>query len=312
MQLARDKRIRVLGIGFVSRTARGLHRPLRRVFAAVGADTAGRASIDFEGVYGGARAFVIDRAGRIAYKLVGPISADNLRRGAEAATRRRWRALARTAHGSFRIHRRRADRVHDRDALARTTDASAARRKPPTRSATSPSTSRAARPSPATALRKGLKSRTRSTGAMCFAPASTLRSASPSTTRRHSKPCPPTHPSPWTAEFIYVEEAAPAMQRCSKRPRTAPSRSRPNKWRRPATRRSRNAHFDGWRVRGASGVIEVPEGATPGYNRRGRPSSSTPTRTAMSGASELFGLGGGPRLGLLTRAAAGFSLRAGA
>jgi FecR protein len=63
-------------------------------------------------------------------------------------------------------------------------------------------------------------------------------------------------------------------------------------------------------IRGTSGVVEVPDGATPG----------SPGEVAVKlyadedgrvGRIELFGAGGGPRLGLLTRAASGFSLRAG-
>jgi cytochrome c biogenesis protein CcmG/thiol:disulfide interchange protein DsbE len=79
MQLAQDKRIRVLGINYKDQpdNARRFIGRYGNPFAAVGADTAGRASIDW-GVYGVPETFVIDREGRIAYKLVGPISADNL------------------------------------------------------------------------------------------------------------------------------------------------------------------------------------------------------------------------------------------
>ena len=79
MQLAQDKRIRVLGINYKDQpdNARRFIGRYGNPFAAVGADAAGRASIDW-GVYGVPETFVIDRAGRIAYKLVGPISADNL------------------------------------------------------------------------------------------------------------------------------------------------------------------------------------------------------------------------------------------
>jgi cytochrome c biogenesis protein CcmG/thiol:disulfide interchange protein DsbE len=79
MQLAQDKRIRVLGINYKDQpdNARRFIGRYGNPFAAVGADAAGRASIDW-GVYGVPESFVIDREGRIAYKLVGPISADNL------------------------------------------------------------------------------------------------------------------------------------------------------------------------------------------------------------------------------------------
>jgi cytochrome c biogenesis protein CcmG/thiol:disulfide interchange protein DsbE len=48
-------------------------------FAALGADVTGRTAIEW-GVYGMPETFVIDRAGRIAYKHVGPISRDALTR----------------------------------------------------------------------------------------------------------------------------------------------------------------------------------------------------------------------------------------
>ena len=46
-------------------------------YAAVGADSNGRASIDW-GVYGVPETFVVGKDGRIAYKLVGPITTDNI------------------------------------------------------------------------------------------------------------------------------------------------------------------------------------------------------------------------------------------
>ena len=46
-------------------------------FAAAGADGNGRASIEW-GVYGVPETFIIGRDGRIAFKLIGPITADNL------------------------------------------------------------------------------------------------------------------------------------------------------------------------------------------------------------------------------------------
>ena len=46
-------------------------------FAAVGTDANGRASIDW-GVYGVPETFVVGRDGRIAYKLIGPITPANL------------------------------------------------------------------------------------------------------------------------------------------------------------------------------------------------------------------------------------------
>ncbi len=77
--LARDKRIRIAGINYKDQ-ADNARRFLNRYgnpFAASGADENGRASIEW-GVYGVPETFLIGRDGRIAYKLVGPITADNL------------------------------------------------------------------------------------------------------------------------------------------------------------------------------------------------------------------------------------------
>ena len=46
-------------------------------FSAAGVDDKGRSSIDW-GVYGVPETFLIGRDGKIAYKLVGPITAENL------------------------------------------------------------------------------------------------------------------------------------------------------------------------------------------------------------------------------------------
>ena len=79
LKLAEDKRIRVLGINYKDQpeNARRFIGRYGNPFAAVGADANGRASIDW-GVYGVPETFVIDREGRIAFKLVGPISPQNL------------------------------------------------------------------------------------------------------------------------------------------------------------------------------------------------------------------------------------------
>jgi cytochrome c biogenesis protein CcmG/thiol:disulfide interchange protein DsbE len=79
MQLAADKRIRVVGITYKDQ-AENARRFLGRYgnpFAANGVDGNGRAAIEW-GVYGVPETFVVDREGRIAYKLVGPITPDNL------------------------------------------------------------------------------------------------------------------------------------------------------------------------------------------------------------------------------------------
>jgi cytochrome c biogenesis protein CcmG/thiol:disulfide interchange protein DsbE len=79
MQLAQDDRLRVIGIDYKDE-ADNARRFLGRhgnPFAAAGADKNGRAAIEW-GVYGVPETFIIGRDGRIAYKLVGPITAENL------------------------------------------------------------------------------------------------------------------------------------------------------------------------------------------------------------------------------------------
>jgi cytochrome c biogenesis protein CcmG/thiol:disulfide interchange protein DsbE len=79
MQIAEDKRIRIVGINYKDQpdNARRFIGRHGNPFAAVGVDQNGRASIDW-GVYGVPETFLIGRDGRIAYKLVGPITADNM------------------------------------------------------------------------------------------------------------------------------------------------------------------------------------------------------------------------------------------
>jgi len=78
MQLAQDHRLRVVGINYKDE-ADNARRFLGRYgdpFAATGADESGRAAIEW-GVYGVPETFIVGRDARIAYKLVGPITADN-------------------------------------------------------------------------------------------------------------------------------------------------------------------------------------------------------------------------------------------
>jgi cytochrome c biogenesis protein CcmG/thiol:disulfide interchange protein DsbE len=81
MKLADDSRLRIVGINYKDQpdNARRFLGRYGNPFAAVGADPNGRASIDW-GVYGVPETFVVGRDGRIAFKLVGPITADNLER----------------------------------------------------------------------------------------------------------------------------------------------------------------------------------------------------------------------------------------
>ncbi len=79
LQLAQDKRIRVIGINYKD-TQDNARRFLGRYgnpFASVGVDANGRASIEW-GVYGVPETFVVGRDGAIAYKLIGPITPENI------------------------------------------------------------------------------------------------------------------------------------------------------------------------------------------------------------------------------------------
>jgi cytochrome c biogenesis protein CcmG/thiol:disulfide interchange protein DsbE len=79
MKMAQDKRIRLVGINYkdAPENARRFIGRHGNPFVAVGVDASGRASIDW-GVYGVPENFVVGRDGRIAFKLVGPITQANL------------------------------------------------------------------------------------------------------------------------------------------------------------------------------------------------------------------------------------------
>jgi len=78
--LGKDPRIQLAGINYkdAPENARRFLNRYGNPFVATGADPKGRESIEW-GVYGVPETFVVGRDGRIAYKLVGPIGADNLR-----------------------------------------------------------------------------------------------------------------------------------------------------------------------------------------------------------------------------------------
>jgi len=79
LTLSADPRIRIAGINYKDQ-ADNARRFLGRYgnpFAANGIDVNGRASIEW-GVYGVPESFVVGRDGRIAYKLIGPITPENL------------------------------------------------------------------------------------------------------------------------------------------------------------------------------------------------------------------------------------------
>ena len=78
-ELGKDSRVQVIGINYKD-TAENARRFLGRYgnpFGRVGVDANGRAAIEW-GVYGVPETFVVGRDGKIAYKLVGPITPDNL------------------------------------------------------------------------------------------------------------------------------------------------------------------------------------------------------------------------------------------
>jgi cytochrome c biogenesis protein CcmG, thiol:disulfide interchange protein DsbE len=79
MKLAADPRIRVVGIAYKDQpdNARRFLGRFGNPFVANGVDTNGRAAIEW-GVYGVPETFVIGRDGRITYKLIGPITPNNL------------------------------------------------------------------------------------------------------------------------------------------------------------------------------------------------------------------------------------------
>jgi cytochrome c biogenesis protein CcmG, thiol:disulfide interchange protein DsbE len=83
-QLSKDTRIQLVGINYkdAAEDARRFLNRFGNPFAANGRDASGRTSIDW-GVYGVPETYLIGRDGRIAYKLVGPVTADNLVRTLE-------------------------------------------------------------------------------------------------------------------------------------------------------------------------------------------------------------------------------------
>jgi cytochrome c biogenesis protein CcmG/thiol:disulfide interchange protein DsbE len=78
-QLSNDKRIKVVGINYKDSpdNARRFLNRYGNPFAAAGTDGNGRTAIDW-GVYGVPETFLVGRDGHIAYKLIGPITPDNL------------------------------------------------------------------------------------------------------------------------------------------------------------------------------------------------------------------------------------------
>ncbi len=78
-ELARDGRLQIVGINYKD-SADNARRFLGRYgnpFGIVGVDGNGRAAIEW-GVYGVPETFIVGREGTILYKLVGPVTADNI------------------------------------------------------------------------------------------------------------------------------------------------------------------------------------------------------------------------------------------
>jgi cytochrome c biogenesis protein CcmG/thiol:disulfide interchange protein DsbE len=78
-ELARDKRLQLIGINYKDSpdNARRFLGRYGNPFGSVGVDADGRAAIEW-GVYGVPETFIVGRDGKIAYKLVGPITPDNI------------------------------------------------------------------------------------------------------------------------------------------------------------------------------------------------------------------------------------------
>ena len=79
VQLANDKRLQVVGINYKDSpdNARRFLGRYGNPFSMVGVDGNGRAAIEW-GVYGVPETFVVGREGTILYKMVGPVTADNI------------------------------------------------------------------------------------------------------------------------------------------------------------------------------------------------------------------------------------------
>ncbi len=80
-ELGKDKRLQLVGINYkdVPDNARRFLGRYGNPFSVVGVDGNGRASIEW-GVYGVPETFIVGRDGTIVYKLVGPITPENIDR----------------------------------------------------------------------------------------------------------------------------------------------------------------------------------------------------------------------------------------
>jgi len=80
-ELAKDKRLQLIGINYKDApdNARRFLDRYGNPFGVVGVDGNGRAGIEW-GVYGVPETFLVGREGKIVYKLVGPVTPDNIDR----------------------------------------------------------------------------------------------------------------------------------------------------------------------------------------------------------------------------------------
>ena len=78
-ELARDKRLQLIGINYKDApdNARRFLGRYGNPFGIVGVDGNGRAAIEW-GVYGVPETFIVGREGTIVYKLVGPVTPENI------------------------------------------------------------------------------------------------------------------------------------------------------------------------------------------------------------------------------------------
>ncbi|MBO0663559.1 DsbE family thiol:disulfide interchange protein [Jiella sp. MQZ9-1] len=82
MQLARDKRFRLVAINYKDKpeNARSFLANLGNPYAAIGVDEKGATTIDW-GVYGVPETFLVSPDGEILYKQIGPFTPDSIRTG---------------------------------------------------------------------------------------------------------------------------------------------------------------------------------------------------------------------------------------
>ena len=96
LALSQDKRFVMAALNYKDQpeNARRFLGDLGNPFQAIGVDEAGRTAIDW-GVYGVPETFVIGKDGKIAYKHVGPLTAESARVCCCRRSKRRWQRRVR-------------------------------------------------------------------------------------------------------------------------------------------------------------------------------------------------------------------------